>query len=370
MMVYRSFATRSIYLQEMPMTVTTERLATREFEKSSSVDELWYTRCPVPTASGIALDLGLLRDEFATSGIVLRSIRDSEDPRVNISHFDHSLPGLFREGGNIPAIWARSEGRDTVTVALTWIDEYQAIVVRADSDIHSLADLRGRRIGLPRQDGQRVDFARAMSLRGIETGLGIAGLHLADSELVDITSDQPTFAVAAGVANGRFHELEAAALARGEVDAIYVKGAPGLGTVGTHGLRSLINLAEQDDPLLRVNNGNPRPVTVDRRTALERPDLVARYLAVLLRASHWAQGHPAEVFDIIGKEVGRSADEARAAYGSAAPRSFGLDLSDMRKRGLASQKDFLLRHGFIVKDFDVAGWINPEPLALAHELLK
>src|SRR5689334_6097339 len=84
MMVYRSFTTRPIFLQEMPMTVTTQRLAPREFEKSSSVNELWYTRCPVPTASGIALDLGLLRDEFATSGIVLRSIRDSEDPRVNI----------------------------------------------------------------------------------------------------------------------------------------------------------------------------------------------------------------------------------------------------------------------------------------------
>ncbi len=227
-----------------------------------------------------------------------------------------------------------------------------------------------RRIGLPRQDGQRVDFARAMSLRGIETGLGIAGLHLADSELVDITSDQPTFAVAAGVANGRFHELEAAALARGEVDAIYVKGAPGLGTVGTHGLRSLINLAEQDDPLLRVNNGNPRPVTVDRRTALERPDLVARYLAVLLRASHWAQGHPAEVFDIIGKEVGRSADEARAAYGSAAPRSFGLDLSDVRKRAWQARR---ISCCATASSSGISTWpagSTRSLLALAHELLR
>jgi ABC-type nitrate/sulfonate/bicarbonate transport system substrate-binding protein len=370
MLVYRNVTTRSIFLQEMSMTVTTQRLIPSEFERSSSVDELWYTRCPVPTASGIALDLGLLRDEFAKSGIVLKSIRDSDDPRVNISHFDHSLPGLFREGGNIPAIWARSEGRDTVTVALTWIDEYQAIVVRADSDIHSLADLRGRKIGLPRQHGQRIDFARAMSLHGIESCLSVAGIQLAENELVDITSNQPTFAVAAGVANGRFHELEADALVRGDVDAIYVKGAPGLGTVAAHGLRSLINLAEQPDPLRRVNNGNPRPVTVDRRTAQERPDLVARYLAVLLRASHWAAGHPAEVFGIIGKEVGRTADEARAAYGADAPHRFGLDLSEIRRQGLASQKDFLLRHGFIAKDFDVTGWINPEPLALAHELLR
>jgi sulfonate transport system substrate-binding protein len=352
------------------MTVTAQPTRQDDFAKSFSVRQLWYTRCPVPTASGIALDLGLLREEFARSDITLESIRDSDDPRVNISHFDHSLPGLFREGGNIPAIWARSEGRDTVVVALTWIDEFQAILVRPDSEITSLSDLRHRPIGLPRQDGQRVDFARAMSLRGIDSALRLGGLSLDDVRLVDVSSEQPTFATASGVANGRFHELESNALLQGDVDAIYVKGAPGLGAARAHGLRILVNLADQADPLLRVNNGNPRPVTVDRRTAVERPDLVARYLAVLLRAADWASHNPGEVFPIIGQEVGRSADEARAAYGDNAHKGFGLDLSDIRRQGLASQKDFLHRQGFITNDFDVARWIDPGPLTLAHDLLR
>jgi sulfonate transport system substrate-binding protein len=351
------------------MSVTTQPSRQSEFAKSFSVEKLWYTRCPVPTASGIALDLGLLRDEFARSNIALESIRDSDDPRVNISHFDHSLPGLFREGGNIPAIWARSEGRDTVVVALTWIDEFQAILVRPDSEIRSLSDLKHRTIGLPRQSGRRVDFARAMALRGIDSALALAGLSPEDARLVDVTSEQRSFATSSGVANGRFHELESDALLRGDVDAIYVKGAPGLGTARAHGLRILVNLADQSDPRLRVNNGNPRPVTVDRRTALERPDLVARYLAVLLRAADWASNNPDEVFSIIGKEVGRSAEEARAAYGGDAHHHFGLDLSDVRRHGLASQKNFLRRHGFIARDFDVDPWIDPTPLALAQELL-
>jgi ABC-type nitrate/sulfonate/bicarbonate transport system substrate-binding protein len=356
-------------IQEFTMSVTTQPSRQIYFAKSFSVSQLWYTRCPVPTASGIALDLGLLHDEFAKSDIPLESIRDSDDPRVNISHFDHSLPGLFREGGNIPAIWARSEGRDTVVVALTWIDEFQAILVRPDSGIRSLSDLKHRTIGLPRQNGQRVDFARAMALRGIDSALALGGLSLDDAELADVTSEQRSFATSSGVANGRFHELESSALLRGDVDAIYVKGAPGLGTARTHGLRILVNLADQSDPRLRVNNGNPRPVTVDRRTALERPDLVARYLAVLLRAADWARSNPEEVFSIIGKEVGRTPDEAREAYGDNAHHHFGLDLSDVRRRGLASQKDFLHRHGFIARDFDVDAWIDPKPLALARELL-
>jgi sulfonate transport system substrate-binding protein len=357
-------------IQEFAVSVTTQPLRQDEFAKSFSVTELWYTRCPVPTASGIALDLGLLRDEFARSGIPLQSIRDSDDPRVNISHFDHSLPGLFREGGNIPAIWARSEGRDTVVVALTWIDEFQALLVRPDSDIRSLRDLRHRKIGLPQQSGQRVDFARAMALRGIDSALAIGGLSLDDVALVDLSSAQRSFTTSSGVADGRFHELESDALLRGDVAAIYVKGAPGLGTARTHGFRILVNLAEQIDPFSRVNNGNPRPVTVDRRTAVQRPDLVARYLAVLLRAASWASLHPEEVFAIIGREVGRTADEAHAAYSDDAHHHFGLDLSELRRRGLASQKDFLLRHGFISRDFDVESWVDPAPLQLAHEFLN
>jgi ABC-type nitrate/sulfonate/bicarbonate transport system substrate-binding protein len=356
-------------IQELAMSVTTQPSRQIDFAKSFSVQQLWYTRCPVPTASGIALDLGLLRDEFAKSDISLESIRDSDDPRVNISHFDHSLPGLFREGGNIPAIWAKSEGRDTVVVALTWIDEFQAILVRPDSKIGSLSQLKRRAVGLPRQDGARVDFARAMALRGIDSALALGGLSLDDVRLVDVTSEQRSFATSSGVANGRFHELESGALLRGDVDAIYAKGAPGLGTAQTHGLRILVNLADQIDPRLRVNNGNPRPVTVDRRTALERPDLVARYLAVLLRAADWARNNPEDVFSIIGKEVGRTPEEARGAYGDNAHHHFGLDLSEVRRRGLASQKDFLHRHGFIARDFDVDAWIDPQPLMLAQKLL-
>ena len=333
-------------------------------EKTFSVDALWYTRCPVPTASGIALDLGWLGDEFGKSGIALKSIRDSEDPKVQISHFSHTLPGLFREGGNIPAIWARSTGRDTVVVALTWVDEFQAILVRGDSAVHQLSDLAGRTIGVPRQAGERVDFARAMALRGIVTALDLAGLSTNDVALHDVESVQPAFA-GASVGNGRFHELEAQALVSGAVDAIYAKGAPGLGTAQQHGFRVLVDIGRHTDPARRVNNGNPRPVTVDRRTAELRPDLVARYLRVLIRAAEWAKANPDPVFDIIGREVGRNAVEARAAYGEQAHLNFDLDLAPLRRQGLAAQKDFLLRFGFIPEDFDTESWIDPRPLALA-----
>jgi ABC-type nitrate/sulfonate/bicarbonate transport system substrate-binding protein len=332
---------------------------------SPEVTRLWYTRCPVPTASGLALDLGWLDKQFGKLGIALSSIRDSDDAAIRLAHYDHRLPGLFREGGNIPAIWAKSEGHDTAVVALTWVDEYQAVLVRPDSPIQKLSDLASRRLGLPRQRGQRVDFARAMALRGLDTALRLGGLTQGDVIFVDIDGEQTSLRKES--VNGRFHNAEAAALVAGHVDAIYVKGAVGRGVTRENGLRVLVDIAELADPLARVNNGNPRPVTVDRRTALERPDLVARYLSVLIRAAAWARTDTDRVVEIVSHEVGRTPDDVRAGYGPNLSTSFGLDLSPLRRRGLASQKDFLLASGFIRNDFDVGDWINPAPLAEALE---
>lgn len=185
---------------------------------SQAINELWYTRCPVPTASGIALELGWLSEEFHRLGITLSSVRDSSEADVRLAHFSHSLPGLFREGGNIPAIWARSVGQDTSVVALTWVDEYQAILTRPDSGLRTPADLRGARIGLPLQTGQRIDFARAMALRGVVSALELGGLTTNNVSLIDIPSEQPIFAGAER--NGRFHNLEVEALVSGRVDVI------------------------------------------------------------------------------------------------------------------------------------------------------
>ena len=107
--------------------------------------EIWFTRCGGATASTIAIQENFLHDAFADNGVILRSLQESNDSAVRESHFDHSIPAMFREGGNIPPIWARAKGADTVVLAISWVDEFQSIVVRGDSGIRSLAELRGKR---------------------------------------------------------------------------------------------------------------------------------------------------------------------------------------------------------------------------------
>ncbi|HSC88038.1 MAG TPA: hypothetical protein VLC09_12235, partial [Polyangiaceae bacterium] len=97
---------------------------TRVSSPSQPVD-IWYSRCGAATASALAIRQGWLQREFDGGSTRLHSLRDSDDQEVLNSHYHHGLSGLFREGGNIPPIWARAGGSDTAVVAITWLDEYQ-----------------------------------------------------------------------------------------------------------------------------------------------------------------------------------------------------------------------------------------------------
>ena len=92
------------------------------------IDTLWYTRCPVPTAFSIAVQRGLLDEEFAADGVRIQSLRVSNDPAVRQSHFSHTQPHSFRHGGHIPPLWARSSGHDVRLIGLSWNDEVQAVI--------------------------------------------------------------------------------------------------------------------------------------------------------------------------------------------------------------------------------------------------
>ena len=62
------------------------------------LEQIWFTRCPVPTASGIAYKLGWLSEEFAADGLPVATLQEAR--QLGHHHYDHQLPGLFREGGN------------------------------------------------------------------------------------------------------------------------------------------------------------------------------------------------------------------------------------------------------------------------------
>lgn len=355
-------------------TVATTDPATGAAENHPALDRIWYTRCPVPTASGIAHDLGWLTEEFAADGLDVGVLQDAP-AEIARHHFDHELLGLFREGGNVPAIVARSQGARTRLIGLTWIDEWQSILVRPGSGISSPSDLAGRRLALPRWAATRAEsFPRAMALHGFKNVLEAGGLSLDDVTLVDVETPRGDVGARTSAPGARTGSAGAFAgldrLAAGDVDAVYVKGAQSAERAAELGLVVGVSLDDLPDPRLRVNNGTPRPITVHEDLLRERPDVVTRFLVRTLRAADWAATHLDEVREILGRETRSGADGVRTAYRDGFHTALHPDLGAARLTLLDRQKTFLRTYGFAVSDVDVEAWAAHKPLDAALRLIE
>ncbi|MDH0650016.1 ABC transporter substrate-binding protein [Pseudomonas sp. GD03858] len=335
--------------------------------KPETLERLWFTRCPVPTASGIAYKLGWLQDEFAADGLPIDTLQEAR--QLGHHHYDHQLPGLFREGGNLPALAARAAGAPTRLIGLTWIEEWQTILVRPDSNIRRPEDLRGKRLALPAWGADRPgSIARAMSLHGYKGALASAGLGFDDVQLVEVALHDPHDAGTPQLGLQRLWSgLDP--LVRGEVDAVYVKGAAAADAARRLGLVVGIDLDALPDPRHRINNGTPRPITVHQRLLDEHFDLVTRFLAQTLRAAAWAAGNRDALNAILEDETRAGSQGVADAYRGDFHTTLAPDLSPQRLAFLDTQKTFLNLHGFLERDFDLADWVDHRPLQAAHDLL-
>lgn len=345
-------------------------------DSASSVDTIWFTRCAgggrggVPTASGIAYNIGYLTEEFKNDGIKLLTLQEDAGPELQHNHYDHELKTLIREGGNLFAIPAKAQGAKTRLIGLTWIDEGQAILTRPDSPIASAADLKGKRLALPAlrpadiaENRRGRSIARYMSLHGYKGVLASTGLTLDDVKLVEVDGDVPPEYVRGGF------EQSYQPLLDGEVDAIYVKGAPAADAAKRYGLRTAIDL-DKLERRFRVNNGTPRPVTVHEDFLENHFDLLVRFLYQTLRAAEWAKTNLKSVLEILQRETGSSAEGVAAAYRDGFHLSLAPDLSTERLELFRQQKDFLLTYGVLDRDFDFDAWIDQRPLEEALRRLQ
>ncbi|MGE0800258.1 MAG: ABC transporter substrate-binding protein [Lautropia sp.] len=342
--------------------------------QDTSLDVLWYTRCPVPTATSIAIETGLLDRHFEPDGIAVRSLNASDSRATRESHFDHGTRGLFRHGGNTPPIWARSRGVDTAVIALSWVDEYQAILALPESGIRTIKDLRGRRLGVPVRVNDRIDFFRAMSMRGYLTALDLGGIARSDVEFVELPITERYIGAEQGDRRGtlwsgaqrsRRQQAEMFALIRGDIDAFVTSGGMGAYLAAMLGAHEVLEFGSHPDSDVRISNQAPATLTVDRWLLEHAPQLAVRFLKQVMLGADWAVDHPAQARRIVGRETGVLEDWVERAYGARFHTRMALSLDDRSIRALVKQKDFLLENGFIAADFDVAEWIRPEALAQA-----
>ena len=346
-------------------------------KEEAGIDTIWFTRCAgggrggVPTASGIAYKLGYLDEEFKGEGLALKTLQEDAPEELRRHHYDHELSTLIREGGNLFAIPAKAQGARTRLIGLTWIDEAQSILVRKDSDIRSPEQLKGRRLALPAyrtadilENKRGRSIARHQSVAGYKGALASVGLTLDDVTLVEVGAGDADRAGAGGFSQS-YEPLQ-----KGQVDAIFVKGAAAQDAARKFGFDVGIDLDRLPEKRFRVNNGTPRPITVHEDFLENHFDLLVRFLKQTLRAAEWAKTHLKEVSEILESETGASAVGVAAAYRNGFHLSLAPDLSDERVELFRQQKTFTLNYGILDRDFDFDAWIDRRPLEEARRSLS
>lgn len=327
---------------------------------------VYYTRCPaVPTNSSLAYQLGYLDDEIGRIGDVeVRQEIIGLDPKLKADPGD---PYSLRHAGHIKALWARSEGADNRVVSLSWLEgSYPTYAL--NPEIRAVSDLRGKRLALFKfKDNDTIDLLRAQQLRVYESTLATAGLSTRDVKLVDVVVDKGYLKKEPGqdVFANLNREL-ALSLLHDQVDAITTQLTPHLqADLGIHAVHD----TRRND--LKVSRANPsvlRGVVVSAGLLRENREFVVRILARHLEAAEWARLHPAETLKLISRDLGVSEAILKARYENLA-EGLQVGLETDKLEALEDLKAFYLRHGFIRRDFDISGWVDPTVLADARKLL-
>lgn len=323
--------------------------------------KVWFTRCPVPTATSIGIRKGFLQDAFAAHGYDFVSLRHSKNRNIRESHFTHNLEMSFRHGGNTPALFAKSEGADTYLLALNPIKQYQGILTLPDSGIKTLADLKGKKVALPWRKKDKIDFWRATQLQSLENLFKHHGFSISDIELVDIEVNHSYLDVFTEVADeevdvprlSRQHLYESLALIRGEVDAMLgysVWGVDLRERLGLHEVVSnkLINAFE-----FSINNGYPETLTVSGDVVRNAPELIDVYFGGLEKSLEYAKNNSDAVCRILASEAGVA--EFWISEGTSTEVSYSL--SNEYITALELRKNFLIKNGFLKNDFSIQDWI-------------
>lgn len=338
---------------------------------------IWYTRCPVPTASGIAKQHNLFEQAFAGSDWQVRNIRErgATGDQLN-THFSHDLDDSFREGGGSPPVWARANGADTSLLGVCFIEETLGLFVRADDEsIQTVPDLVGKRLALPEWPNLVMNFFRFAAKKAFVSALQLEGIPEGEANFVEVveTGDHfqllnPSFTDGSARNLPSYYHCQMQALLGGEVDAIFAKGGEiaAMQAAAGGGLRMLTNLIEAKPMWAKVNNATPRILTVSNSLVRDNPAQVITYARTLLRAASWAETHHDEADLAMATETGVSPADIHTYYTRDIYTKLMPELSVKMLDAVEVLKTFLYDHRFIDNNFSTDEWMAKELLQEAY----
>lgn len=271
----------------------------------------------------------LLEQEFGRSGITVRWLFiKGAGPVINEGFANQQIDMAYL--GDLASIVGRSRGLDSkvIGVAARGINHYLAVA--KGENIHTLADLKGKRVGLFRGTAAELSFVSALESQGLKP---------TDVKIINLD-----FAAAS------------AALAAKQIDA----------TWGGNNTLALRDKGVADIPLSsRDLNGAGQLsglILVEGKFARENSDILQRIIKVQHKAAAWASNpQNKEAFiQLLANQSGYPQDILRAEWEGLPPLAWRLspDLDPQFVTQLAHAIDIARQTKLIRQPVDVQQWLD------------
>jgi ABC-type nitrate/sulfonate/bicarbonate transport system substrate-binding protein len=347
--------------------------------------EVYYTNCPLVSASNVDQELGWTREEYKKIGVkyqFLRAVRENDW----YPHYIHNLDNLFRFGGLFPPVHVHADIRRTVLLGVTHAPhEGGCMIVRSRDDIYLMKDLKGKKIGLSKSLNKiKNDWWRIQEHQGIELMLRMNGMTMDDVQIVEFPYaddwyndpkmlDPMENPSELWLKRDHKHDLAfrplETALEKGIVDAIYTQSKPFQHLQEATGkFKAIEDLSRYSDWTLQVAN-IPAAITCSDVLAEKHPELAVTFMKGMIKVGRWANEHKHAAAAILDRQTFYL--DVEDTYEGIKHIDMVPNLSPQNLASVEIGKNFMLKHGYIKNDFDVYKWAAPKFLEqAAKELLE
>ena len=347
--------------------------------------EVYYTNCPLISASNVDQELGWTKEEYSKIGVDYAYFRSRRETNW-YPHYIHNQENLIRFGGLFPPIHVQADLRKTRLLGLTHVPtEGGCMMVRARDDIYKMSDLKGKKIGITKSlNTIKNDWWRIQEHQGILLMLRMNGMTEKDVKLVDFPYPddwyddpkmlEPLYNPTEWQLN-RDHKNDLAfrpletALLEGKCDAIYTQSKVFQHIQEATGeMKAIEDLSRYPDWTLQVAN-IPAAITCTDTMAEKHPELAVAFMKGMIRVGRWANEHKHAASVILNKQTYYL--DVEDTYRGIKDMDMVPNLSPQNLASVEIGKDFMLKHGYIKNDFDVRKWAAPEfAEQAAKELLE
>lgn len=277
--------------------------------------------------AGLAQDKGYFKEELEKIGYTIEYFPFAgAGPAVNDAFVTGDVN--FVMYADFPGIVLKSKGVDLDLLGVVSENANAQIVVKADSGIKSLSDLKGKKIGFP-----KGTYVQKYLIEALES----VGIKQSDVEMINMTSEAQS------------------GLLTGGVDALAYVDSLTQKLISTE--KNIIAI----DSTTTNKTFSGSSIFAGSHSYIEKnPEVTIAMFKALIRAREDAKKSPEEYYKILSERGQMPLEAVKKIHNldSGKFEYIKLDITEDAIKKLESSKEFLLKTKLISDDFDVNSWVN------------